>query len=138
MSDSTERTREPDQQPVLAALVQRLRSQPLLLALGVALVLATVATASVEGLRVLLPGVVVVTVVAIAAWLTVELVRLRSRRASGGDELVRLSARGVSDTGEVIGIDDESGGPTGGTQVNLRAKDVSGRVVGVRRGPRQP
>jgi hypothetical protein len=137
MSESTEPTPATGQQPVLAALVQRLRSQPLLLALGMALVLATVAAASVEGLRVLLPGVVVVTIVAIGAWLTVELVRLRHRRA-GGDESVRLSARGVSETGEVIGIDDESGGPAGGTQVNLRAKDVSGRVVGVRRGPRQP
>jgi hypothetical protein len=138
MSDSTERPEGADHASVMSALVQRLRSQPLLLALGVALALATVATASVEGLRVLLPGVVVVTIVAIGAWLTTELVRLRGRRAAGGGEQVHLSARNVTETGEVIGIDDESGGPAGGAQVRLGAKDVSGRVVGVRRGQRRP
>ena len=123
----------------LAHLVQRLKSQPLLLVLGVVIVLAPVATASVEGLRALLPATAALTVVAIVAWTTVELVRrARAGRAADGED-VRVSAKRVARTGEVIGVDDEAPEAAGGSvSVKLDATDIQGRVVGVRRGSKRP
>jgi hypothetical protein len=122
----------------LAHLAQRLKSQPLLLALGVVIVLAPVATTSVEGLRALLPATVAIAVVAIVAWTTVELVRrARAGRAAGGED-VQVSAKRVARTGEVIGVDDAAPEASGGNvSVKLDASDIQGRVVGVRRGPKR-
>jgi len=124
---------------VLLHLVQRLKSQPLLLAVAVLLILASVATASVEGLRAMLPWALAIFAVAIVAWVVVELARFR-RHSSGAEAgKVQVSAKRVGQTGEVYGVDDESGASaTGSSSVNIKAEDVQGRVVGVRRGPRRP
>jgi len=126
----------PRTEPALACLARSLKSQPLILALGVVLVLATVATATVDALRALLPGVVGISVLAIAAWTLVELARLRREQCSGVDEQVSVSARGVGKTGEVIGVEDQSDavGNAGRMSVRIEAKDIQGRVAGVRRG----
>lgn len=135
-SDGESAAEEPS---VLAHLIRRLQSQPLLLALGFLLVLANVATASVEALRALLPAALTLFGVAVVVWLVVEIVRFRRQPAAIGDESVRVSARRISREGEVVGIDDQSGAtPGGSTQVRIKADGVQGRVVGVRRGPRQP
>jgi len=134
--ESAEGRREP---LVLEHLVQRIKSQPLLLAVAALLILAGVATASIEGLRALLPAALAIFVVAIVAWTIVELVRFRRRGSGTEGEDVNLSARNIGKSGEVLGVDDESGAPaTGATSVKIKAQDVQGRVVGVRRGPRQP
>lgn len=88
--------------------MQRLKSQPLLLVLGVLMVLAAVATASVDALRALLPATVAIVTVAIAAWVTVELVRHSRRTPRGNRERVQVSAQRVGRTGEVIGVDDQA------------------------------
>src|SRR6218665_4052719 len=111
MPDSPDDEAAGDAPSVLAHLIQRLKSQPFLLALGFLLVLASVATASVEALRALLPAAL--TLFAVAG------------------ERGRVSARRIGRRGEVVGVDDQSGAPPGGsTTVKIKADGVEGRVVG--------
>jgi len=125
--------------PILGHLVQRIKSQPLLLAVAVLLILANLAAVSVEALRALLPAALTVFVVAILAWVGVELLRLRRRPSVAAGEKVRIAARKIGKSGEVLGVDDESGATPGGSvDVTLKVQDVQGKVVGVRRGPRRP
>lgn len=141
-TDDAPRTDGPDssapETSVLGHLVQRLKSQPLLLALGVLLILANVATASVDALRVLLPAAVVIFAVAVTAWVAIEIVRFRRRPADAGGTRIHVSARRVGRSGEVIGVDDTSDAPaSGSTNVTIKADGVQGRVVGVQKGPRR-
>ena len=78
-------------------------------------------------------------VVAIVAWVGIELLRFQRRAPVAAGEKVRIAARRIGKSGEVLGLDDASGAPTSGTvDVTLKVKDVQGKVVGVRRGPRRP
>jgi membrane protein implicated in regulation of membrane protease activity len=124
---------------VLGYLVQRITSQPMLLAIAVLLILSSVAAASIDSLRALLPVALTIFVVAIAAWVVVEVMRFRRQAPKSEGENVRVTARRVGKEGEVFGVDDESGSPAAGsTSVKIKADDVQGRVTGIRRGPRRP
>ena len=123
----------------LRYLVQRIKSQPLLVAVGVLLILANLAAVSIEGLRALLPAAIAIFVVGVAAWMIVELARFRRRGRSPDGDDVRVAAQRIGKGGEVLGIDDASEtSSTGATSVKVKATDVQGQVIGIRRGPRQP
>ena len=123
----------------LRHLVQRLKSQPLLLALGALMILATVATASVEALRSLLPAAVTIVIVAMIVWAVIEVIRFRRPPPADQNENVVVDARQVGQTGEVIGVDDQSATSSrSGASVKLKARDITGRVVGIQRGPKRP
>jgi hypothetical protein len=137
--DKAEDRDAPHNLSVLGHLVQRISSQPMLLAVAILLILASVAAASIDTLRALLPIALTIFIVAVAAWIVVEVMRFRRRTPPVGGESVRVSARRVGKKGEVFGVDDESGAPaTGSTSVTIKADDVQGRVTGIRRGPRRP
>jgi hypothetical protein len=145
MPETSDRTPEPAEShpasnsTALEHLVRRLRSQPMLLAVAVLLILASVASASIDRLRVLLPAALTIFIVAVVAWIIVELVGYWRGASAGDGEDVRVSARRVGRAGEVYGVDDQSDAPAAGSvKVRLDAEDIEGRVTGVRRGPRRP
>ena len=101
------------------------------------MVLATVATASIDALRALLPFVLTLVVFAIAAWLALEVIRARRELHPESGESVDISARRVHSSGEVSGMSDRTDRPPSGkTSVRIKASDVAGRVSGIERGPR--
>ncbi|WP_257449677.1 hypothetical protein [Archangium lipolyticum] len=112
----------------------RLKSQPLLLALGVILVLAIVATSVLEALQPLLPAAVVVFALALVAWGLGEVLQHRgeSRRAGGRD--VRLDAARIRKGATVSGVDERTrtARTTSRDRVRLKARDVGGEVTGIR------
>ncbi len=115
----------------IATLAQRMKSQPLALALAAILVLAMVATTTVEGLRELRSAVLVIFLAAVVVWIVSEY--LRSRHSSGPARGVDVSATDVDDAGQVIGV---HGDISSDTSVRVQAKKIRGKVVGVQEGGR--
>jgi hypothetical protein len=111
----------------LVKVIERLREPPLLFALGVLIVLAVVAAISVEALTFLWIPALLLTVVALAAWV---LPRGSSRQPKSGAH-VRIRARGVGSTGVVTGIEGLGDRVEGPRSVQMNVKDVQGRTTGI-------
>jgi len=141
MGTGSQASKEPAGIPTaINTVANRLKSQPLLLALGVVLVLAVVATSVSGALRPLLPAVVVVFALALVAWGLGEILRHRRapRRAEGRD--VRLDAAHIRKGATVLGVDERTrtARATSRDKVRLKARDVGGEVTGIRIGGGEP
>lgn len=115
----------------LTQLIKRLRSQPLVFALGVLLVLAIAATVAIDALRALTVPAVVIFALGLLAWLAVELPKAVSRRRTG--TTVHVRARDVGASGRVSGIEGlpPSASPP---SVTADAERIDGSVTGARYG----
>src|SRR5882762_6256094 len=86
----------------LVAVIERLRSPPLLFALGVLVVLGLAASVSVEALSVLRYPALALAAIGLAAWLAPQFLR---RGGGGGTSSVKLQVKKVGATGRVSGIE---------------------------------
>lgn len=119
-------------EPLIGSLnrvVQGLRAQPLLFGLGVLIVLALVASFSLEALSLLRFPAIVIAVVGLVAWVVVRRTAVRRQRPS---TRVRIAAEGVGEKGKVTGIEGRPLDPKSDASADIKVKDVAGQVTGIR------
>jgi hypothetical protein len=122
---------EESRMSVLALIVQRLNSQPLLFALGVLLLLVVAAGLTTNALAVLVWPALAIFVVGSVAWLAVELRNAGRATPTAPNAGVELRARGVGKGGSVTGIKGMPPSMAPPERIKLDAKDVEGQTTAV-------
>jgi flagellar biosynthesis protein FliQ len=112
----------------LERVIERLREPPLLFALGVFIVLAIVAALSIDALTLLWIPALILAIIAMVLWLAPILIEKRTSRAG---TRVRLRAEDVGETGTVKGIEGLPMGRGSDIELDMQAKHVKGRTVGI-------
>ena len=118
---------------VLGEIVRRLKSQPLVFALGTLLLLVIAASLASNALSALTTPALVIFIGAMLVWLVSEFSRAKAAFASkrqGGS--VTVNARSVKGKGEVVGIEGLPASKAAPSDVTVKAEHIEGRVGGVR------
>jgi hypothetical protein len=114
----------------LGTVARRLKSQPLVFAFGVILILAIVGSRAVEALRFLLIPAVIIFMVGLGVWLASEFLR-RGRGTERSARGVDVHARDVSPTGSVVGIEGLPAKNAAPGNVQVSGQRIEGAVRGV-------
>lgn len=125
-------TNLPQTQTAVVEVVRRLKSQPLVFAFGVILLLVMAASTASGSLRYLLWPALAVFVIGSLIWVVAELARIRARKDSTAKKgSINVHATAVGKTGVVTGIEGMPASQAAPSSVDVSGKDIEGKVSGV-------
>lgn len=130
-------TRNPDSSPsgdisslgsALKSIISKLREPVFLFALGIIIVLAIVASLSVDALKVFMIPALLLAAFTLSIWLIPKLV---NKKENSSGVHVKLKAKNVGNQGKVKGIEGLPMNDTSNLKVDMNVKNIDGEIVGV-------
>jgi len=113
---------------VLSEVIKKLTSQPLLYGTGILLILVMVASIASNFLSMLLWPTMIIFVVGLGAWLTIEITKIKKKSPSRKG--IDIDAKNVLEGGSVKGIKNMPKSASA-SDVKIQADNIGGEVSGI-------